>query len=999
MNNKTYRLVWNRRSNTVQVAPEFAASHAQGKQAATSSRSASSSQMAFRPNSVARALFMAFLSIGAVAPAFAVIVPQALTVTSSADSGAGTLRQAILDANGAPGSTITIDPSVTSITPSSALPAFSAPVTISASGPLTVGSQTLDATIPVTLSGMGQLTADVAFAVPMAGTTGIVGADSVMPLGTGGTGGVGGAGSDSLSGTNFFLAVSSGTIQGGSGGIGGAGGMGGSGKYANGGSGGVGGTGGVGGAGVSGTGFGLTNNGTITGGAGGTGGQGGSGGVGGAPIRIAGPTVPTNGFNGGTGGSGGLGGAGGAGVSGSGFALTNNGTISGGVGGLAGTGGSGGNGSLGKYGGAAGSNGSAGSAGAGGAGGVGIVSTGNATINNAGTISGGLGNGGAGAMANAIAFSGGNNKLVIEAGSVINGDVVSGGGDTLALGGTVNGLGGNSFSLADIGNAAQFQGFANFSKEDTSIWTLTGVGTSDWNVVAGTLGLADAASLTGSITVLGGASLAPGNASVSGSVGNAGTLTVGAGKTFNIGGNFTNSGSFSPTVASMASFGTLNVTGAANLGGSLDVDASSAAGLASGTLSSIIHAGGGINGTFASVTDNSLLFNFAATYRANDVDLTIAAAGGSSTVLSSVNAMGNSPAQGAAHVLDQTISSAPGGSLALLFAPLTTQQQVSDAVTQVLPLFTGGTTTVIRGALSSISQIVESRQNVNRGLSSGDAFTGDKNFWMKPFASHADQDDHDGVAGFKAKTYGIVFGMDGTLSPILRAGVAFAYAKSDIDGKSAIAPQAADVNVYQLVGYGAYSFDERTNLDFQVDVGRNANSGRRQIAFTSSTASSNYDSHTAHVGATLGRNYALSGQTTLTPSVRADYLRIKDRAYSETGAGALNLSVDSRSTEALVLGVDSKLSHLLNEQTTLVANLGVGYDTLNKRHSITAAFAGAPNAAFVTYGMKPSPWLGRGGVGAVYMTKSGLEITGRYDVEFRERFLNQTASANLRWAF
>ena len=106
-----------------------------------------------------------------------------------------------------------------------------------------------------------------------------------------------------------------------------------------------------------------------------------------------------------------------------------------------------------------------------------------------------------------------------------------------------------------------------------------------------------------------------------------------------------------------------------------------------------------------------------------------------------------------------------------------------------------------------------------------------------------------------------------------------------------------------------------------------------------------------------------------------------------------------RSTEALVIGVDGKVAHRLSDVTTLLANLGVGYDTMSKQAAISASFAGAPDAAFVTYGIDPSPWIVRGGVGAVYKARNGLEITGRYDAEYRESFLNQTVSAKLSWAF
>lgn len=364
------------------------------------------------------------------------------------------------------------------------------------------------------------------------------------------------------------------------------------------------------------------------------------------------------------------------------------------------------------------------------------------------------------------------------------------------------------------------------------------------------------------------------------------------------------------------------------------------------------------------------------------------------SVYGSSQAQSNTPAYGAANVIDTHAN------LQNLFNNLATDQQISGAATQTLPILFGASSLVAQNVLASVNHVIQARIDANRGQSSGDEIYSNQNVWMKPFGSWADQSERNGVAGYKANTYGLALGVDGTaLSSALRIGGAFAYARADINGQSNVAPQSADVDVFQLISYGSYNLNERTAIDFQFDAGQNNNKGQRQIAFTSSVASSNFSSRTAHAGVALGRTYPLNSQTSLTPSVRADYTWIRDNAYNESGAGLLNLSVSSRNTEAFVIGIDSKLAHKLNDRTTLIANLGVGYDTINKQAAITSTFAGAPEAAFVTYGIDPSPWLARGGLGAVYKIKDNLEITGRYDAEYRESFLNQTASVKARWAF
>lgn len=365
----------------------------------------------------------------------------------------------------------------------------------------------------------------------------------------------------------------------------------------------------------------------------------------------------------------------------------------------------------------------------------------------------------------------------------------------------------------------------------------------------------------------------------------------------------------------------------------------------------------------------------------------------STPVLDAVIAEGNTPAIGAATVIDANPT------LQSLFYSLSGNAAISDAASQTLPLLTGGNALATFDALSGINRIIQSRQVHNLGMSSGDGFYGDRHVWLKPFGSWADQDDRNAAAGFKADTWGVVLGADATSSATTRLGVAFAYAKSNVNSKSNVAPQGSDIDLYQLIGYGSHSLGADTELNFQIDAGINQNKGKRYITFASSVADSDYDSYSAHAGVGIGRTYKLSDKTGITPSLRADYTWLKEDSHKETGAGVLNLDVDSQTTEQLIVAVDGRLTHELDSRTSLTANLGVGYDFINDRAQLTSTFAGAPGQSFATYGIEPSPWIGRAGLGVVHTLQSGMELTAAYDIEARKDFTNQTASIKARWAF
>ena len=487
---------------------------------------------------------------------------------------------------------------------------------------------------------------------------------------------------------------------------------------------------------------------------------------------------------------------------------------------------------------------------------------------------------------------------------------------------------------------------------------------------------------------------------------NAGTLKIGAGNTGTITGNFTNTGTFSPQVSSATSYGKLNVTGTANLGGTALIDAAQAvASTAGNTLVGLIHAGS-LSGTFASVTSSNQLFAFTPVYDTvnGNFDLTVAAANvvnSNTGVLAATKAVGNTPAYGAAAALDTIIDASPTGPIASLFAThnITGNQTIANAVSQTLPLLVGGSDQAAGAAMTSINKIVQARIEHNLGLTGGDDFLGDKAFWVKPFGSSANQGDLNGVSGFQANTSGLALGSDSVVTPNTRVGLSFAYARAGVTGNSTVAPNSANIDVYQLTGYGSYGLDQHTDVNFQVGLGQNHNSGTRNLPSFGLVANSSYSSMVATAGAGVGRVFQLSEVNSFTPSVRADYTWVQDQSYSESGAGALDLNVQDRTTQQFILSVDGKYSHRFDNGLNLSGNLGLGYDTMNQGSSITAAYAGGAGAAFTTSGLNLEPWIVNAGLGLTGTTSSGMEVTVRYDVQSRQGFIDNAVSAKLRWTF
>ncbi|SIR90733.1 outer membrane autotransporter barrel domain-containing protein [Aquipseudomonas alcaligenes] len=486
---------------------------------------------------------------------------------------------------------------------------------------------------------------------------------------------------------------------------------------------------------------------------------------------------------------------------------------------------------------------------------------------------------------------------------------------------------------------------------------------------------------------------------------NNGTLALASGVTGSIHGDYTQStsGALKIGVDDNTTFGKLVVDRTAELASNAKIAVNVSSpnyNFSVDSLQDVLSAGTlNSDGSFA-VSDNSLLFDFGAVKDGNTVDLTISATErpGNGLIEGIVTDLGNTPAVGAAKVLDQAIGNDPESELAGHFVGLTSEQEVSDAVTQTLPTVAGNTSNAIGNTLSGINRVVQARQAGNSGLSSGDAVA-DDNLWIKTFGAWADQDSRDGISGFDANTQGLAIGADAALDAHTRLGLAFAYAQTNLNGDSAIAPQSADIDTFQLIGYGSYALTADTELNVQLDGGQNRTSSKRQMPFADASAKADYDGYNVHAGIGIGHSLRLNEQLTFIPSARADYTWIGSESYHEKGAGALDLDVDSNDAEELLLSVDGKLDYRITEATVISANLGAGYDLIDEDSAITSTYAGAPGAAFKTPGMDLEPWLARAGLGLSHTLAGGTEVSLRYDAEARSDFTNQGASVKARWAF
>lgn len=377
----------------------------------------------------------------------------------------------------------------------------------------------------------------------------------------------------------------------------------------------------------------------------------------------------------------------------------------------------------------------------------------------------------------------------------------------------------------------------------------------------------------------------------------------------------------------------------------------------------------------------------------------MAGGGGGGTLASAIATSGAPSALGAAQALDNFLAGSGDAPLVAAFGNLSTDGEKTAAVSQTLPVASGGTTAAIMIVGASSLNIIQARNSSLTGLSSGDGFISEGNMWFKPFYSRADQDNKGGIAGYDTVSYGAVVGYDAAVSDDLRLGVAFSYGNIEVDGNAG--NQNVDVDSYEGTVYGSYVLDKTTEINFIAGAGFFNSDSRRYLSFggINRMASADYDSWSGRIGAGVGRVMSLGPGVQFIPALRLDYSYLKNQKYTETGAGGLSLQVESQSSEQLVPEASAKLKYSLTNNLSLTGEAGVGYDVLTDKASVTSAFVGG-GGAFKTTGIKSSPWHLKSGAELEYTYNQQVDVSLTYDRFDRGGdYNNQTISARLQYKF
>jgi outer membrane autotransporter protein len=265
--------------------------------------------------------------------------------------------------------------------------------------------------------------------------------------------------------------------------------------------------------------------------------------------------------------------------------------------------------------------------------------------------------------------------------------------------------------------------------------------------------------------------------------------------------------------------------------------------------------------------------------------------------------------------------------------------------------------------------------------------------WLKGFGYFGSQGSQAAFGGYNFNIYGTMVGYDAPLihMPIegeTRVGFGIGYARSTINGTTFSAN--TDFNTYTATAYIAHE-QGPWFVDGDLSFGWDDYSGTRNISFpgVNQAAQASYSGQDYTAFVTTGYHFFAQG-ITITPLASLQYTHMDIGGYGETGAGAIDLNVQSQHYDFLESGLGVKVADPFRYRDgTYVPEVHFKWfhEFVNPSVQDTAAFAVPGSPSFTTPGLKPAADTFNVGAGLTFLscscTARTWSVEGTYDFFWR----------------
>ena len=276
--------------------------------------------------------------------------------------------------------------------------------------------------------------------------------------------------------------------------------------------------------------------------------------------------------------------------------------------------------------------------------------------------------------------------------------------------------------------------------------------------------------------------------------------------------------------------------------------------------------------------------------------------------------------------------------------------------------------------------------------------------WLNPFYAQGEQKSLNKAAGYKATTFGGVFGFDTKVNDNSIFGAALALLNTEIKFKNF---KSGDKTKADSVLFSAYGMQQITNNIFAQAVatfGTNrVETDEKRITGNTSfqKAKGKYNSISLGFEALAGYNYVADQMVSITPMAGFKYTRVNDDSYKETGTTNQNLSIHKKSVNNIDLVAGVRVSggtfDIAELAVTPEVHSFVNYDVLGKKPKVTIRLDGT-KTPLVAKIAKPSRLQFNAGVG-LNSSYSYMEYGIGYDAHIAKKYLAHQGTLKIRVNF
>lgn len=272
--------------------------------------------------------------------------------------------------------------------------------------------------------------------------------------------------------------------------------------------------------------------------------------------------------------------------------------------------------------------------------------------------------------------------------------------------------------------------------------------------------------------------------------------------------------------------------------------------------------------------------------------------------------------------------------------------------------------------------------------------------WMEGFGFSADQDAENGFPGYIARTGGTSFGYDYLLDDGLLAGISGGYANTNVDIKDS--DSHGDIDSYLGSLYGSW-FTEKWYVDSALSYAHHRFNNFRtiEVGGISEGAHSEHDGDALSAYIESGFNIYIEDWL-LQPFTAFRCTSLYEESYKESGAAGVNLYVDDRTTQSLLMNLGTRLSRPFKlKDWVVIPEMMVAWDhdfDVDDNRLVTA-FDSAPAMKFASEGRDIEKDGILAGFGLTMINKDHVSISVNYNGQFRNNFVSHAFIGGVRIEF